>query len=77
VNPQVITDPQGEIVWISRALPGRTHDVTAAGIHRIVATCVRLGTPDLADVAYLGAGGTFATPIRRPPRKEFTAGKDH
>ncbi|MFJ4851783.1 MULTISPECIES: transposase family protein [unclassified Streptomyces] len=23
--------------------------------------------------AYLGAGGTFATPTRRPPRKELTA----
>ncbi|MFG2305296.1 transposase family protein [Actinacidiphila glaucinigra] len=73
VNLQVITDPQGEIVWISRALPGRTHDLTAARTHRIVATCVRLGIPALADLAYLGAGGTFAAPTRRPPCKELTA----
>lgn len=38
-----------------------------------MATCVRLGIPALADLAYLGAGGTFATPTRRPPRKELTA----
>ncbi len=73
MNLQVITDLQGTIVWISRALPGRTHDLTAARIHRIVATCVRLGIPALADLAYLGAGGTFATPTQRPPRKEHTA----
>lgn len=54
-------------------LPGRTHDLTAARTHRIVATCVRLGIPALADLAYLGAGGTFATPTRRPPHRELTA----
>ena len=53
-------------------MPGRTHDLTAARTHRIIATCVRLGIPALADLAYLGAGGTFATPTRRPPRKELT-----
>ncbi|WP_405771975.1 transposase family protein [Actinacidiphila glaucinigra] len=53
VNIQVITHPRGEIVWISHTLPGRTHDLTAARPHRIVAT--------------------FATPTRRPPRKELTA----
>ncbi|MET8249366.1 transposase family protein [Streptomyces sp. NPDC005202] len=72
VNLQVITDPRGEIMWISRALPGRAHDLTAARTHRIVQTCVRLGVPALADLAYTGAGGTFAVPTRRPPR---TAGQ--
>ncbi|MGW2354862.1 transposase family protein [Actinacidiphila glaucinigra] len=38
VNLQVITHPRGEIVWISHTLPGRTHDLTAARPHRIVAT---------------------------------------
>ncbi|MFF3404017.1 transposase family protein, partial [Streptomyces sp. NPDC002659] len=65
--------PQGEIVRISRALPGRTHDLTAARTHRIVKTCFRLGIPALADLAYTGAGGTFAVSTRRPPRKELTA----
>lgn len=36
VNHQVITGPTGRIVWISKALPGRTHDLTAARAHRIV-----------------------------------------
>lgn len=26
VNVQVVTDPVGEVLWISPALPGRTHD---------------------------------------------------
>ncbi|WP_030277189.1 IS5/IS1182 family transposase [Streptomyces sp. NRRL B-24484] len=75
VNLQVITVPTGGLVWISRALPGRTHDLTAARTHRIVRTCVRLRTPALADLAYTGAGGTFAVAKRRPPRGELTAGQ--
>lgn len=31
--------------------------------------------PALADLAYIGAGGTFAVPIRRPPGKELTIGQ--
>ncbi|NEA49883.1 transposase family protein, partial [Streptomyces sp. SID10815] len=33
VNVQVVTDPAGEVLWISPALPGRTHDLTAARTH--------------------------------------------
>lgn len=72
VNLQVITDPVGRILWISRVLPGRTHDLTAARRHRIITTCRRLGIPVLADLGYLGADGTFAVPARRCPRKELT-----
>lgn len=75
VNLQVITDPTGRILWISPVLPGRTHDLTAARRRRIVTTCIRLGIPVLADLGYLGAGGTFATPQRRRPRQELTAGQ--
>ncbi|MER5891359.1 transposase family protein, partial [Streptomyces sp. NPDC001941] len=72
VNLQVVTDPAGRIVWISRVLPGRTHDLTAARRHHIINTCVRLGIPVLADLGYLGAGGNFAVPHRRRPRQELT-----
>ncbi len=30
VNVQVVTDPGGRLLWLSPALPGRTHDLTAA-----------------------------------------------
>lgn len=72
VNLQVLTDPTGRILWISRALPGRTHDLTTARRHRIIATCTRLGTPVLG---YVGAGGTFAVPRRRRPHQDLTAGQ--
>lgn len=36
VNVQVVTDPGGEILWLSPALPGRTHDLTAARTHKIL-----------------------------------------
>jgi hypothetical protein len=72
VNLQLITDPAGRLLWVSRALPGRIHDVRAARTHRIVTTCARLGIPVLADLGYLGAGGTFAVPQRRRPRQALT-----
>jgi hypothetical protein len=55
VNLQIITDPRGRLVWISRVLPGRIHDLNAARNHRVVYTCIRLGIPVLADLGYLGA----------------------
>jgi hypothetical protein len=68
VNVQVVTDPDGTILWMSGVLAGRTHDLTAARRHRIIDTCRRLGIPVLAD---LGAGGTFATGRRHCPGKEL------
>ncbi|MFE5681551.1 transposase family protein [Streptomyces erythrochromogenes] len=59
-------------MWIPPALAGRAHDLTAARRHRITTTCVRLGTPVLADKACQGAGGIVAVPHRRKPRKDLT-----
>ncbi|GLW04187.1 IS5 family transposase [Streptomyces lavendulae subsp. lavendulae] len=75
VNLQVVTDPTGRILWISGALPRRTHDLTAARRHPIIATRTRLGTPVLADLGYVGAGGTFTVPRRRRPHQHLTAGQ--
>jgi hypothetical protein len=72
VNVQVVTDPAGRLLWISPALPGRTHDLTAARTHRIIRICERQGVPVLADRAYIGAGPWVTTPVRRPPRGELT-----
>ncbi|WP_327591585.1 transposase family protein [Streptomyces chartreusis] len=73
VNLQVITAPDGTLVWISAALPGRMHDLTAARRHRIIVTCIRLGIPILADKACQGAGDIVAVPHRRRPGKALTA----
>ncbi|MFE3866440.1 transposase family protein [Streptomyces goshikiensis] len=72
VNLQVITASDGTLVWISPALPGRTHDLTAARRHRILATCVRLGIPVVADRGYQGAGDIDAVTHRRKPGKDLT-----
>jgi hypothetical protein len=50
VNVRVVTDPAGTVLWISPALPGRTHDLTAARTHKIIRIYERQGIPVLADV---------------------------
>ncbi|KOU41698.1 transposase, partial [Streptomyces sp. WM6378] len=35
MNIQVLTDPFGRLLWASPALPGSTHDPTAARVHEI------------------------------------------
>ncbi len=73
VNVQVVTDPAGRLLWISPALPGRTHGLTAARTHKIIRICECQGVPLHADRAYIGAGPWVTTPLRRPPRREITA----
>jgi hypothetical protein len=72
VNIQAVTDPVGEVIWYSPALPGRTVDITAARTHHIITMCERLKIPALADKAYVGAGGTFCTPFKRHGGRELT-----
>ncbi|MFE5797498.1 transposase family protein [Streptomyces sp. NPDC056503] len=72
VNVQVITDPAGRLLWLSPALPGRTHDLTAARTHRIIRICERQGVPVVADLAYQGAGPWLTTGIERRPLQELT-----
>ena len=52
----LVTGPTGHLLWISAALPGRTHDLTAARAHRIIRICERQGVPVLADHACQEAG---------------------
>jgi transposase len=72
VNVQVVTDPAGQLLWISPVLRGRAHDLTAARAHRIIRICERQGVPILADRAYMGAGPWVTTPLRRPPVRVLT-----
>ncbi|GHH71724.1 hypothetical protein GCM10018793_07570 [Streptomyces sulfonofaciens] len=71
MNVQVVTAPDGEVLWLSPAPPGRCHDLTAARAHRIIRICERQGVPILADRAYIGAGAWVTTPARRPARGEL------
>ncbi|MGW5972726.1 transposase [Streptomyces sp. NPDC055186] len=72
VNVQVVTDPAGNVLWISPALPGQCHDLTAARTHRIIRVCERQGVPVLADRAYQGAGPWVTVGLKRPPGGELT-----
>ncbi|MEU9413683.1 transposase family protein [Streptomyces sp. NPDC048281] len=72
VNVQVVADPGGRLLWLSPALPGRTHDLTAARTHRIIRICDRQGVPVLADLARQGAGPWLTTGIKRKPFQEPT-----
>jgi transposase len=72
VNVQVVTDRAGRLLWISPALPGRAHDLTAARTHQIIRICQRQGIPILADRAYIGAGPWVTTPRRCPPGRGLT-----
>ncbi|GHG50377.1 transposase family protein [Streptomyces griseocarneus] len=62
MNVQVVARPDGTPLWFSPALPGRTHDLTAARAHGIVLACLTREILVLADRAYQGAGATVRTP---------------
>lgn len=65
VNLQALVDPRrGELVWISSGLPGSTHDLTTARVHRIITAAQRAGVELLADKGYQGAGATVTTPYK-------------
>ncbi|MGV9349474.1 transposase family protein [Streptomyces spiralis] len=72
VNLQVVTAPDGTPAWISSALPGHTHDLTAARRHLTIATFVQLGIPVLADKGYQSADDVVAVPARRRPDRDLT-----
>ncbi|WP_062343960.1 IS5/IS1182 family transposase [Herbidospora yilanensis] len=54
MNIQVIAGPDGDLVWTSGALPGKTHDLTAARIWGIPRHLRAAGILTLADKAYQG-----------------------
>ncbi|WP_329094730.1 transposase family protein [Streptomyces sp. NBC_01439] len=64
MNVQVLTDPFGRLLWASAALPGATHDLTAARSHGIVDALAAAGLKCWADKAYQGAGRHIRVPFR-------------
>ncbi|WP_327373066.1 transposase family protein [Streptomyces sp. NBC_01216] len=64
MNVQVLTDPFGRLLWASAALPGSTHDLTAARSHGIVDALAAAGLKCWADKAYQGAGRHIRVPFR-------------
>jgi hypothetical protein len=72
VNIQFLTDPHGELIWASAALPGSTHDLTAARDLGIVAGLTAWAIACYADKGYVGAGGAIGTPCKRKKDRRLT-----
>ncbi len=71
VNIQAVTDPAGELIWYSPALPGRTVDITAARTTRIIEALSTTGLTTWADRAFQAAGRHIRVPIRVPKLKRW------
>jgi hypothetical protein len=55
MNLQVIASPDGEILWVSGALPGSVHDKKAEWIWGVLDELERQGLVTLADKGYQGS----------------------
>jgi hypothetical protein len=79
MNLQVISAPDGEILWVSGPLPGAVHDLTAARIWGIIRELAAVGLVVLADKGYHGAGDPVLTPYRgrNKPASQKDANRAH
>ena len=71
-NVQALAAPGGVPLWVSGALPGSTHDLTAA--RELVLPGARpylKKLPFLADSGYEGAGAGVLVPVKKPRRGEL------
>jgi DDE superfamily endonuclease len=66
-------------LWVSGALPGSVHDLTAARIWGIVRRLAAAGLIVLADKGYIGAGEHVLTPYRgrNKPVSQKAANRAH
>ena len=77
MNLQVIASPDGDILWVSGALPGSVHDKKAEWIWGVLAELEAAGLVTLADKGYQGStyakipykGRTSRNPRNRPIRR--------
>lgn len=74
INLQGLTDPHGQLLWISDGLPGAVNDTAAARIHGIPQACHQAEILLLADTGYHQVAEGVLTPYRnsrnrhQPPR---------
>ncbi len=68
-NIQAVARPDGFPLWVSPAVPGSVHDLTAARRHALPALyhAAATGLPALADLGYQGAGIGIKVPVKQPP----------
>ena len=78
MNLQVIASPDGDILWVSGALPGSVHDKKAEWIWGVLAELEAAGLVTLADKGYQGS--TYAKiPYKgkNKPESQKEANKAH
>jgi hypothetical protein len=69
---QALTGPSGIPLWVSAALPGSTHDISAARHLLLPEARPNLKkVPILADSGYKGAGAGALVPVKNPRNGEF------
>lgn len=61
INLQGLTDPYGNLIWISDGLPASVNDTKAARHHHITHTCHQAGLLLLADTGYHNITDTITT----------------
>lgn len=54
LNVQALTDTDGNLLWLSPVLPGKTADITAARHHKLLQRLRRAGLTVIADKGYHG-----------------------
>jgi hypothetical protein len=64
ITIQGLSDPYGNLLWISEGLPGSVYDLTAAREHGILDACRAAGLTLIADRGYIGAGPGVLLPYR-------------
>lgn len=64
MNVQILTDPFGRLLWASPALPGSTHDLTAARQHEIIEALTKASS----DVGQTRLTKASADPLRTVSR---------
>ena len=79
MNLQVISSPDGQVLWVSGPLPGGAHDLTAARIWGVVRELAAAGLIVLADKSYIGAGEHVLTRYRarNKPASQADANRAH
>lgn len=80
MNIQVIAGPDGTILWTSGAMPGSTHDLTAARVWGILRALEQAGIITLADKGYQGARASVViVPYRgrNKPESQKQANRSH
>jgi hypothetical protein len=79
MNIQVVSSPDGTILWVSGGLPGSVHDTAAARIWNILAALREAGLIALGDKGYHAIGDEVITPYkgRGKPASQKTANRAH